>query len=82
MLSPGALLKLLTRRFLPLPSPEGAEPEGYTRGLRYGEAAVGSIVRKAHLLTDEGTYYVANNAQTGIIDGAAASFVITTPTSA
>ncbi len=80
MLSPGALLKLLVRRFLPAPSsPEGTESEGYLRGLRYGEAAVGSLVRKAHLLTDEGSYFVTNNAQTAIIDAAEAAFVITTP---
>ncbi len=80
MLSPGALLKLLTRRFLPSPSsPEGIESEGYIRGLRYGEAAVGSLVRKAHLLTDEGSYFVVNNAQTGIIDTGNVGFAITHP---
>jgi hypothetical protein len=79
MLTPGALLKGLIRRYLPLPSQEGPESEGYVRLLRYNELAVGSMVRKAHLLTDEGSYFVANNAQTGIIDAAAASFVITTP---
>jgi hypothetical protein len=80
MLTPGAVLKYLTRRFLPAPSPEGAESEGYLRGLRYGEGAVGSLVRKAHLLADEGSYFTANNAQTGIIEGVQTGFVVTAPT--
>ncbi len=80
MLSPGALLKFLTRRFLPSPSPEGAESEGYLRGLRYGEAAAGSLVRKSHLLADEGSYFVVNNAQTGIVESNSIAFVITLPT--
>lgn len=80
MLTPGSILKLLTRRFLPQPSPEGAESEGYLRGLRYGEPAVMAMVRKAHPLTDEGSYFAANNAQTGVIEGTATGFVVTTPT--
>ncbi len=80
MLSSGSLLKLLVRRFLPAPSsPEGTESEGYVRGLRYGEAAVGSMIRKSHLLTDEGSYFIGNNAQTGILDAAEVLVVITTP---
>lgn len=80
MLAPGALFKGLVRRFLPAPLPEGPEAEGYLRLARYNEAAVMSLIRKAHPLTDEGSYFVTNNAQTGIIDGAAASFAVTTPT--
>src|SRR5436190_15471450 len=80
MLSPGSILKLLTRRNLPAPSPEGAESEGYIRGLRYGEMATVSMVRKSHLLADEGSYFVANNAQTGIVEGTALAWAVTTPT--
>src|SRR5579872_4684368 len=79
MLSPGALLKGLVRRFLPAPSQEGPENEGYLRLLRYNELAVGSMVRKSHLLTDEGTQFVANAAQTPIIDTGNAAFAITHP---
>lgn len=80
MLSPGAVLKLLTRRGLPAPSPEGAESEGYVRGLRYGEMGTLSMVRKSHALADEGSYFVANNAQTGIVEGTITAWAITTPT--
>jgi hypothetical protein len=80
MLTPGSILKLLTRRFLPPASPEGSESEGYIRGLRYGEAGVMSMIRKAHLLADEGSYFVANNAQTGIVEGLQTGFVVTAPT--
>lgn len=79
MLSPGTLLKGLIRRFLPSPSQEGPETEGYARLLRYNELAIGSTVRKAHLLVDEGAYFIGNNAQTGIIDAASVGFVVTTP---
>lgn len=79
MLSPGALLKGLVRRFLPLPSQEGPESEGYLRLARYNEANVISMVRKSHPLVDEGSYFVVNNAQTGIIDAASVGFVVTTP---
>jgi hypothetical protein len=79
MLAPGTLLKGLIRRFLPAPVQEGPESEGYVRLLRYNEMAVGSLIRKAHVLADEGTYFVGNNAQTGIIDAASVGFVVTTP---
>jgi hypothetical protein len=80
MLAPASILKYLVRRFLNPPSPEGPESEGYARGLRYNELAVGSIVRKSHLLVDEGSYFVVNNAQTGIIETTNTGFVVTAPT--
>jgi hypothetical protein len=79
MLTPAALFKGLVRRFLPSPSMEGPESEGYARLLRYNEPAIGSMVRKSHLLTDEGTYFVVNNAQSGILDTGNAAFAITHP---
>jgi len=33
---------------------------------RYGEGAVLSYIRKSHLLADEGSYFITNNAQTGL----------------
>jgi hypothetical protein len=80
MLAPASILKTLVRRFLPPPSPEGPESEGYLRSLRYNELAVGSLIRKSHLLADEGSYFVGNNAQTGIIEGVQTGFVVTAPT--
>jgi hypothetical protein len=39
-----------------------------------------SVVRKQHLLADEGSYFLANNnSQTGILSSAATGFVATTP---
>ena len=41
------------------------------RGLRYGELSMMSMVRKAHALADEGSFFVANNAGTGAATAAA-----------
>ena len=46
---------------------------------RYGEGYYGSIVRKEHLLADEGSYFVANNGQTGILTTADLTGPATTP---
>jgi hypothetical protein len=46
---------------------------------RYGEAYVEPMIRKQHLLADEGSYFTVNNAQTGIATPAVASFGATTP---
>lgn len=37
------------------------------------------VVRKSHILADEGSYFLTNNAQTGIVTSAAVGFVATTP---
>src|SRR5262245_6478954 len=46
---------------------------------RYDEPYVLSPVRKQHVLLDERTYYVTNNAQTGSATPAVATFGATTP---
>ncbi len=79
MLTAGALFKGMVRRFLPAPTNEGPEAEAYARMGRYNELSCLSMVRKSHPLTDEGTYFVTNNAQTGILEGLNTGFVITTP---
>ncbi len=79
MLSPQALIRGLVSRALPLPNVDSQSTDVALRLGRNGEAAVLSYVRKAHLLADEGAYFVANNAQTGILSSAAVGFVATTP---
>lgn len=79
MLSPQALLKLIVSRVLPQVRPDGTESETFGRGGRYGEAYMLSMVRKAHMLADEGSYFVTNNAQTGILSAAALTPAATTP---
>lgn len=80
MLSPGAIWKGLVSQFLPQPTADGPEAEGYSRLLRYRELAVIAMFRKSHPLTREGTAFVTNNAQTGIIEGTNTGFSITAPT--
>jgi hypothetical protein len=46
---------------------------------RYQDAYVLPVVRKMHLLADEGSFFMTNNGQTGIITPAAVGFVATTP---
>lgn len=80
MLSPSSLLRGLVSRFLPPAVADDLDTDRPVRLGRYREAAVLSMVRKSHLLTEEGTYFVANNAQTGIIEGTNTAFSITAPT--
>lgn len=70
-----ALLKLVTGRAIPAAVPDGSDVK--LRGGRFGEAQVLSVVRKQHLLADEGSYYVANNAQTGIASSVGTAFSAT-----
>jgi hypothetical protein len=79
MLSPQALFKLLISRALPPPNPDSQSLDVPISGTRYGEARMASYVRKAHLLADEGSYFITNNAQTGILSSPAVGFVATTP---
>jgi hypothetical protein len=50
-----------------LPQAETDNDPGVVRLARYGEIYAISHVRKQHTLVDEGSYFVTNNAQSGII---------------
>jgi hypothetical protein len=80
MLSPQALIKGIVSRVLPAPVQDGQESERPVRLDRYGALYVQTEVPKMHTLSDEGSYFVVNNAQTAIADGKAIAFVATTPT--
>jgi len=79
MLSPQLLAKTLVSRILPAAQIDGPESERSLRGGRYGEAFVASIVRKSHVLADEGSYYTANNLQTAITGQAVSAYDATKP---
>ena len=69
---------LVPNRTVPGAVTDGIEQE--LRGGRYREAYVMSMIRKQHLLADEGSYRVASaGGQTGIISSSATGFVATTP---
>jgi len=68
----------IVSRGLPQPAPDLTYRED--RLGRYGSAMVESIVRKQHVLLDEGVYRITNNnSQTGIISSSATGWVATTP---
>lgn len=60
---------------------DGKQPIANTRGGRYLEQYILNLVPGKQLLADEGSYFTANNGQTGQATAAAAptSFVATTP---
>src|SRR5579872_2644188 len=60
---------------------DGNAPVANARGGRYRELFVRSLTPTKHELASEGSYFVANNAQTGQISAATtpAAFVATTP---
>src|SRR5262249_32533032 len=62
---------------LPQPVTDTADQE--VRLTKYGDVSVSSVVRKQHALADEGTYFITNNAQTGIATPTATTFAATTP---
>ena len=62
-----------------LPQAESDNDPGAVRLGRYGDIYTVGAVRKQHALADEGSYFVANNAQTGIATGTTASFTTTAP---
>lgn len=80
MLSPQALMRALVSRNLPSVNADSPNVDVALRAGRYGEQYALSIIRKQHLLADEGAYFMANNnSQTGILSSAATGFVATTP---
>src|SRR5437870_5511714 len=80
MLSPSALVRGLVARYPPQANPDSQQIDVPPRFGRYGEAYGLSVVRKQHLLADEGSYFITNNsAQSGILSSPATGFVATTP---
>lgn len=68
MPSPRAFITAAVSRLLPqaLPDDGGSSNDQPVRAGRYRELYALSLVRKSHLLADEGSFFVTNNAQTGI----------------
>jgi hypothetical protein len=79
MLSPQALIKGLVARALPSINPDSANNDAAFRMGPYGELYTQPLVRKAHNLADEGTYYTANNGQAGLASAYNTSFTATAP---
>jgi hypothetical protein len=78
-LSPQALIKGLVSRVLPAVNFDSSNNDVAMRLERYGGLFTQPLVRKAHGLSDEGSYFTANNAQTGIAMTAGATFSATAP---
>jgi hypothetical protein len=79
MLSPQALIRGVVSRIIPpaaFDNPNVDVPQVFGR---YGEARIASYIRKAHLLADEGSYYVAANGQTAITGQTTTAFTATSP---
>jgi hypothetical protein len=75
-----ALMRARVSRTLPQADVDGGREGEPVRAGRYDEQYVLPVIRKQHLLADEGTYFVCNNAsQTGMLSSAATGFVATTP---
>jgi hypothetical protein len=79
MLSPQALIRGLVSRGRPSFNPDSLNNDVALRQWSYGESAVMSVVRKAHLLADEGSYFTIHNNQTGVTTNNGTSFSATAP---
>ena len=71
MFAPQALIRGVVSRVLPTANLDSPQNDVSVRLLRYGELAAGLLVSKQHNLADEGSYFVANNAGTGVATAAA-----------
>ena len=78
--SPQALIKGLVSRVLPSINPDSTNNDVSVRQHSYGEVMTMPVIRKHHVLADEGSYFVAHNNQTAIAPPTATGFVATTPT--
>lgn len=79
MLSPQALIRVIVQRALSSLNADNTNIDVGARAWSRGELASMPVVRKAHVLADEGSYYLANNNQTGIATGTPAAFSATAP---
>jgi hypothetical protein len=75
----GALIEGVVARTLPTFNADSTNNGVAARMGSYGEQYSQPLVRKQHNLADEGTYYVANNAQTGIVPHYETAFDATKP---
>jgi len=78
--SPQALIKGIVSRILPSSNPDSTNTDVALRQHTYGELMTMPVVRKSHVLADEGSYFVLHNNQTAIAPPTATAFVATTPT--
>lgn len=78
-LSPQALVKGLAAKLLPSFNPDSANNDIALRLDSYGGVSTQPLVRKAHNLADEGTYFITNNAQTGIVPTYGTAFAAVSP---
>lgn len=79
-LSPQALIRGLVQRALPSGlNTDNSNTDVALRQWSYGEVATMPLVRKAHVLADEGSYFVTNNAQAGIAPTYGTAFAATSP---
>lgn len=76
-LSPQALIKGIVARALPSLNADGYNTDVAARLHSYGEMMTMPVVRKAHVLADEGSYYVANNGTTAVSRQIGTSFSAT-----
>lgn len=79
MLSPQALVRGLVQRALGTVNADSQNNDVAVRLASYGEAYTQPLVRKAHNLADEGSYFVTNNAQTGLASAYNTAFTATAP---
>jgi hypothetical protein len=73
------MIRGLVQRALPFLKPDSTDNDVGLRLWPYGEVATQPLIRKAHGLADEGSYFVANNAQTGVASPAVATFTAASP---
>src|SRR3954463_4205462 len=78
-LSPQAFIRGLAQRALPTFNADSTNNDVGSRYGAYGEQFALSLIRKQHLLADEGSYFVATNNQTAIVPTYGTSLVATSP---
>lgn len=78
-LSAQAFIKSLVNRALPSLNQDNANTDVGLRLESYGGVFTQPVVRKQHVLADEGSYFLVNNAQTAIVPTYGTSFSATAP---
>jgi hypothetical protein len=79
MLSPQALFRGIVQRALGTINADSQSNDVPMRLDPYGAPYTQPLIRKAHNLADEGSYYTVNNAQTGIASAYNTAFTATAP---